>query len=57
MVPTQGLTVPPTKGCPRPSDQYRPRYQTVTGTLMARHALAIGGNVVIQPLADEAPHR
>jgi hypothetical protein len=58
MMPIQGPTfAPPTTACPRPSDQYGLRYQTVTGTLIAHHARAPGGKfVVIQPPVAAAPH-
>jgi hypothetical protein len=43
-MPTQGPAfTPSTKPCPRPSDQYGPRYQAVTGTFMARHDASAGG--------------
>jgi hypothetical protein len=55
MVPSQGIA-PTLTGCPRPSDQYGPRYQTVTGALMARRTTPGGGKfVVIKTPSAAAP--
>ena len=58
-MPTYGHLARPTNRCPRPYDQYGPRYQTVMGTFIARQDAAPGGPggkfVLIQAPSAAAP--
>jgi hypothetical protein len=55
-VPSHVHRAHPMPSCPRPSDQYGPRYRTATGTFLSRHETAGGGKfVVIKPQVAAAP--
>ena len=41
-----GAAVVPTTPCPRPSDQYGPRYETIIGTYQSRGVTPGGGKFV-----------
>jgi len=53
-VRTRGAEVVALKPCPRPSDQYGPRYQIITGTYQSRGVSPGGGKFVMISLRDWA---